>query len=82
LFAQLRQKASNAESLILTGHCYMVNGAVSELSRRKILGGKFVDKVTELLNKRCQSRFKDEQLAFALSEGALSNHSKRCKKRS
>lgn len=39
LFAQLQQKASNTESLILTGHCYMVNGAVSELSERKILGG-------------------------------------------
>jgi len=39
LFSQLQQKAGNAESLILTGHCYMVNGAVSELSERKILGG-------------------------------------------
>ncbi|MGZ4980485.1 MAG: exonuclease SbcCD subunit D C-terminal domain-containing protein [Methylobacter sp.] len=39
LFAQLQQKAGNCESLILTGHCYMVNGAVSELSERKILGG-------------------------------------------
>lgn len=39
LFAQLQQKAGNSESLILTGHCYMVNGAVSELSERKILGG-------------------------------------------
>jgi exonuclease SbcD len=39
LFTQLQQKAGNAESLILTGHCYMVNGAVSELSERKILGG-------------------------------------------
>ncbi len=39
LFAQLQQRAGNAESLILTGHCYMVNGAVSELSERKILGG-------------------------------------------
>ncbi len=39
LFAQLQQKAGNAESLLLTGHCYMVNGAVSELSERKILGG-------------------------------------------
>ncbi|MFZ2406577.1 MAG: exonuclease SbcCD subunit D C-terminal domain-containing protein [Methylobacter sp.] len=39
LFLQLQQKAGNAESLILTGHCYMVNGAVSELSERKILGG-------------------------------------------
>ncbi len=39
LFLQLQQKASNGESLILTGHCYMVNGAVSELSERKILGG-------------------------------------------
>jgi exonuclease SbcD len=39
LYAQLQQKASNDQSLILTGHCYMVNGAVSELSERKILGG-------------------------------------------
>lgn len=39
LFSQLQQKAGNGESLILTGHCYMVNGAVSELSERKILGG-------------------------------------------
>ncbi|WP_340121420.1 exonuclease SbcCD subunit D C-terminal domain-containing protein [Methylobacter svalbardensis] len=39
LFAQLQQKVGNGESLILTGHCYMVNGAVSELSERKILGG-------------------------------------------
>jgi exonuclease SbcD len=39
LFEKLQQKTGNAESLILTGHCYMVNGAVSELSERKILGG-------------------------------------------
>lgn len=39
LFERLQHKACNAESLILTGHCYMVNGAVSELSERKILGG-------------------------------------------
>lgn len=39
LFAQLQQKANKGESLILTGHCYMVNGALSELSERKILGG-------------------------------------------
>jgi exonuclease SbcD len=39
LFEKLQQKAGNAESLILTGHCYMVNGTVSELSERKILGG-------------------------------------------
>ncbi|MGZ4976061.1 MAG: exonuclease SbcCD subunit D C-terminal domain-containing protein [Methylobacter sp.] len=39
LFQKLQQKAGNGESLILTGHCYMVNGAVSELSERKILGG-------------------------------------------
>ncbi|WP_333875668.1 exonuclease SbcCD subunit D C-terminal domain-containing protein [Methylobacter sp.] len=39
LFTQLQQKAGNTQSLILTGHCYMVNGAVSELSERKILGG-------------------------------------------
>lgn len=39
LFEQLQQKAGDQESLVLTGHCYMVNGAVSELSERKILGG-------------------------------------------
>lgn len=39
LFTQLQQRVGNGESLILTGHCYMVNGAVSELSERKILGG-------------------------------------------
>ncbi len=39
LFAQLEQQAGNDASLILTGHCYMVNGAVSDLSERKILGG-------------------------------------------
>ncbi|MDI1291313.1 MAG: exonuclease SbcCD subunit D C-terminal domain-containing protein [Methylobacter sp.] len=39
LFEKLQQKAGNDDSLILTGHCYMVNGAVSELSERKILGG-------------------------------------------
>jgi DNA repair protein SbcD/Mre11 len=39
LFSQLQQKAGNKQSLLLTGHCYMVNGAVSELSERKILGG-------------------------------------------
>lgn len=35
----LQQKAGNGERRILTGHCYMVNGCVSELSERKILGG-------------------------------------------
>jgi len=39
LFEALQQKADNGERLILTGHCYMVNGCVSELSERKILGG-------------------------------------------
>ncbi len=39
LFTQLQRKVTKGESLILTGHCYMVNGAVSELSERKILGG-------------------------------------------
>ena len=39
LFEALQQKAGNGERLILTGHCYMVNGCVSELSERKILGG-------------------------------------------
>lgn len=39
LFAQLQKKSTRGESLILTGHCYMVNGCLSELSERKILGG-------------------------------------------
>ena len=39
LFSELQAKATQGESLILTGHCYMVNGCVSELSERKILGG-------------------------------------------
>ncbi|CAA9890717.1 Nuclease SbcCD subunit D (fragment) [Candidatus Methylobacter favarea] len=38
LIAQL-QKKSTGESLSLTGHCYRVNGCLSELSERKILGG-------------------------------------------
>ena len=39
LFTALQAKATQDEALILTGHCYMVNGCVSELSERKILGG-------------------------------------------
>ncbi|MDD5463025.1 MAG: exonuclease SbcCD subunit D C-terminal domain-containing protein [Methylococcales bacterium] len=39
LFSQLQSRATQGEPLILTGHCYMVNGCVSELSERKILGG-------------------------------------------
>ena len=39
LFDALQAKATQDEALILTGHCYMVNGCVSELSERKILGG-------------------------------------------
>jgi exonuclease SbcD len=39
LFNELQAKATQNEALILTGHCYMVNGCVSELSERKILGG-------------------------------------------
>ncbi len=39
LFSELQAKATQGEALILTGHCYMVNGCVSELSERKILGG-------------------------------------------
>ncbi|MEI6335130.1 MAG: exonuclease SbcCD subunit D C-terminal domain-containing protein [Methylococcaceae bacterium] len=39
LFNELQAKATKDEVLILTGHCYMVNGCVSELSERKILGG-------------------------------------------
>jgi exonuclease SbcD len=39
LFNELQAKATQDQALILTGHCYMVNGCVSELSERKILGG-------------------------------------------
>ena len=39
LVEQLSQKAGQDGRMLLTGHCYMVNGAVSELSERKILGG-------------------------------------------
>lgn len=39
LFSELQAKATQGEPLILTGHCYMVNGCVSELSERKMLGG-------------------------------------------
>jgi exonuclease SbcD len=39
LFAQMQNQAQQGQSLIMTGHCYMVNGNVSELSERKILGG-------------------------------------------
>lgn len=39
LVDQLSQKAGQDSRMILTGHCYMVNGALSELSERKILGG-------------------------------------------
>ena len=39
LIAQLTCHASPEQSLLLTGHCYMVGGQLSELSERKILGG-------------------------------------------
>ena len=39
LVHQIRQRAKPQHRLILTGHCYMVQGQVSELSERKILGG-------------------------------------------
>ena len=39
LFMELQHKAQQGESLIMTGHCYMVQGNVSDLSERKILGG-------------------------------------------
>jgi exonuclease SbcD len=39
LSEQLQKKSGNGASLVLTGHCYMVDGRVSELSERKILGG-------------------------------------------
>lgn len=39
LITQLQQQAQNNEALLLTGHCYMAGGNISELSERKILGG-------------------------------------------
>jgi exonuclease SbcD len=39
LFARMQDQVQHGQSLIMTGHCYMVNGNVSELSERKILGG-------------------------------------------
>jgi len=39
LLQNLRKQAVNGEALLLTGHCYMVGGNLSELSERKILGG-------------------------------------------
>ena len=39
LVQQMQQRAKPQHRLILTGHCYMVQGQVSELSERKILGG-------------------------------------------
>ena len=39
LFRELQARAVQGQSLLMTGHCYMVNGCVSELSERKILGG-------------------------------------------
>ncbi|PWC86749.1 exonuclease SbcCD subunit D C-terminal domain-containing protein [Azospirillum sp. TSO5] len=34
-----RERCGRGEALILTGHCYMRGGALSEVSERKILGG-------------------------------------------
>jgi len=48
LFSALQAKAAPGERLILTGHCYMVNGCVSELSERKILAAT---------NMRCLSNY-------------------------
>lgn len=39
LLAAMQAKAAHGDALMMTGHCYMVNGAISELSERKILGG-------------------------------------------
>ena len=39
LWVQLKQQVIQDEALLLTGHCYMVGGCLSELSERKILGG-------------------------------------------
>lgn len=37
--AAARRRLAPGQALILTGHCYMTGGEVSELSERKILGG-------------------------------------------
>lgn len=39
LVEHLQHKGGDEGRLVLTGHCYMVNGAISDLSERKILGG-------------------------------------------
>lgn len=39
LVAAARAQLRPGEALILTGHCYMAGGALSDLSERKILGG-------------------------------------------
>lgn len=39
LFAELRARQQPGQALLATGHCYMVGGALSEHSERRILGG-------------------------------------------
>ena len=39
LIQHLQHNAHSDQALLLTGHCYMVGGNLSELSERKILGG-------------------------------------------
>ncbi len=39
LTAALRQRRGEGQALVVTGHCYMVGGTLSELSERRILGG-------------------------------------------
>jgi len=39
LIQALKNQAQDNQALLLTGHCYMVDGNLSELSERKILGG-------------------------------------------
>ncbi|MCX7097475.1 MAG: exonuclease SbcCD subunit D C-terminal domain-containing protein [Methylococcales bacterium] len=39
LLCHMQAQASPGQALVMTGHCYMANGALSELSERKILGG-------------------------------------------
>ena len=39
VLAEAAQRRRSGQALLVTGHCYMVAGRISELSERKILGG-------------------------------------------
>ncbi|NOQ62895.1 MAG: exonuclease subunit SbcD [Methyloprofundus sp.] len=83
LIQQVKQQAGADTPLLLTGHCYMVGGHLSELSERKILGGNqhalpvdiFPDDIsyTALGHlHRAQSVGKDESIRYSGSPIPLS----------